>query len=106
MSKHLFSATVPGLPPLSVEVGWDRPCRHFYLNVTAPELPEDEDQIYISLADPRTFDKSRPFELQGGLSLEEVEARFEELCISPPEGLLAALVDDQTRNAVNERRCW
>ncbi|AFZ69776.1 hypothetical protein [Deinococcus peraridilitoris] len=44
--------------------------------------------------------------LFGGLSLEELRARFEELRITPPAGLLDALADDQRLNAGNERRTW
>lgn len=106
MSKHFFNASVPGLPPLSVDVGWDRPCRHFYLNVEAPGLPEAQTQVYVSMYDPRTFGSDRPFHLRGGLSLEEVRAKFEELGISAPEGLLLALESDQARNAGNETRRW
>ncbi|AFZ69775.1 hypothetical protein Deipe_4447 (plasmid) [Deinococcus peraridilitoris DSM 19664] len=43
MSKHFFRAKVPGWPPLEVDAGWDRPQQHFYLNVTAPGPPEEED---------------------------------------------------------------
>ncbi|MFC3605977.1 hypothetical protein [Deinococcus soli (ex Cha et al. 2016)] len=106
MTKHFFSAELPDRQPVSVDVGWDRPLQVFYMNVTAPLLPEDDQDVYVSLYDPRVYAEGRPGALRGGLSLEEVGERLTELGITPPVGLLEALKVDREANVGNAVRHW
>jgi len=107
MSKHFFHVQQPR--PLHVDVGWDRPLGHFYLNITDPavptEAPEGAENIYISMDDPSTYPRSRG-PLRGGLSLAELQQRLAQFDITLPPGLLDALVSDQATNAGNTITHW
>jgi len=103
MTKHFFQAVLPD-QNLSVDCGWDRPCQHFYLNVERTDAPNDEEPIYISMYDARLFNRPGPF--LGGLMLDELRERLEELCITPPTGLIDALNEDQRVNRGNAVTTW
>lgn len=105
MSKHFFRATSEA-KDLHVDVGWDRPLRHYYLNIERASPPEDEDLLlYASLYDTHTYAPSRA-NFMGGLTLQEVQERFARFHITPPDGLLAALEDDAYTNAGNAITHW
>lgn len=101
MTKHLFRPA----PNRAVDLGWDRPCGHFYLNITDPTQPEDEDQVYISLYDNTLYDRARgPF--MAGLTLDELQRKLEAFDIPLPDGLLEHLQEDQRLNRGNDRTPW
>ncbi len=83
--------------PVQVLCGWDRPLQYFFLNVETyvPHYP----QLEVSV-----FDNLRHGD--GSMTLAEVLATLGRLGITYPEGLEAALQDQQARNAGNESPEW
>lgn len=83
--------------PVQVLCGWDRPLQYFFLNVETyvPRYP----QLEVSV-----FDNLRHGD--GSMTLAEVIATLKRLGITYPEGLEAALLDQQARNAGNENPQW
>lgn len=122
MSRHFFETEVQG-KRANVQVGYDRPLGHMYLNVTdmdaSPPLlrassqsesalggPEDEDEIYISMYDRNLLKPERGFRLYGGMTMQELKDKLTELAIQLPEGLQAALEEDLQVQRGNLDRQW
>ncbi|MFC4453505.1 hypothetical protein [Deinococcus sonorensis] len=107
MTKHLFQSTA-GEQHVNVDCGWDRPCQHSSLTVELPE-PQDEDEemehLYCSMYDPRTFGADRGV-LYGGLSLQELQQRAEELCLRRRGGLIEALRLEGLHDVGNRITRW
>lgn len=105
MSKHFYRAQ-QAARTLQVDVGWDRPCQHFYLNIEDAQAPEDQEPLlYAPLYDDRTYGEGRGV-LRGGLDVDEVRERLAEFGITPPDGLLEALNNDARLNVGNAGRHW
>lgn len=108
MTKHFFTHPGNEQEPrtLNVDAGYDRPCGHFYLNVEDGQAQdEDEEQVYISMYDPKLFTRERGA-FMGGLTLDELKAKFTELHITPPAGLLEVLNEDARLGRGNAVRHW
>ncbi|MFC4455215.1 hypothetical protein [Deinococcus sonorensis] len=107
MTKHIFQSTA-GEQHVTVDCGWDRPCHHSSLTVELPE-PQDEDEdqepLYCSMYDPRTFGADRGV-LYGGLSLPELQQRAQELCLQLPDGLIEALRREGLEDVGNRITHW
>lgn len=101
MTKHVFTTKRKDGRNISVDMGWDRPLQYFFLTVFDPNAPEDEDDIlYATLHDRR-------FRASGGVrNLHDMMKLLDEQGITPPEGLEAALAEDQRLNRGNAITRW
>ncbi|GGN46547.1 MULTISPECIES: hypothetical protein [Deinococcus] len=95
MSTHTFTHGA-----LKVQAGWDRPLQYFYLVIERLQRQQGEPTlVYCNLDDPQArFD--------GGLTLDQVQARLEEHHLPVPAGLLDALREDQRVNRGNHDVTW
>ncbi len=105
MSRHHFFVDRADPSPLSVVVGWDRPCAHYFVNVTDPDLPEDVGLVYSSSSDVALF-RGRIGLAFGGLSLEELQGKLAELNLPAPKGLLDRLAFEAAVNVGNHVQAW
>lgn len=100
MTRHFITH-----PQYQIVAGWDRPCQHYFLNVYDPSKEEEEAHlVYISMYDRALI--NRPYPLQFGLSLSELEAKMRELDLPIPDGLLHALEEDELLNQGNKDTTW
>jgi len=101
MSKNTLTAKTPS-GPLTIDTGWDRPLRYFFLNV----YDAQSEPVYISLEDPALWRPHSPETPRGGLSFEELTKKFDELGIKAPSEMLDSLEDQGRRGAGNEYHTW
>jgi hypothetical protein len=99
MSQHTFTSPAESNntgKPLQILCGWDRPLQYQHLTIeTKCANPVDELIVYCNLQEPG-----------GGLELEQVAERLESFGITPPEGLLAELDQDERQDMGNKYKDW
>ncbi|KQR35149.1 hypothetical protein ASF71_16340 [Deinococcus sp. Leaf326] len=106
MTRHMFTMTTPSGETRNVAAGYDRMCGHFFLQVTDPTLPEDDQLVYFSSYDPRFLDRSRTGAAFGGATFEELEMCLAEQQITLPEGLRERLLEDGELERGNDQKYW
>ena len=105
MTKRYFKTTVNN-ETLMVDCGYDRPLDHYFLNVYAPGRHEEEQNVYVSMYDPRWMATGRSPRLFGGLTLDDLQQVFREQGITPPEGLIPLLIEDAAVRRGNDIKIW
>lgn len=98
MSQHTFTSPAERNntgKPLQILCGWDRPLQYQHLTIeTQADKPADEVIVYCNLLE------SAPLEV------EDVQDRLQSFGITPPEGLLAELFQDEVQNVGNKHKNW
>ncbi|WP_189093820.1 hypothetical protein [Deinococcus ruber] len=110
MSRH-DTVTQVGEHAVTVVMGYDRMCGHFFLEVRDPALPEDVEavgaNVYDSSYDERLYTPDRAGSAAyGGLLRGEMEARLEELCVSVPAPMLEAVLAEEFGGGGQLVRHW
>jgi len=93
MSKHIFETVFKG-EPHNIQIGWDKPMSSFYYVISPYYDHEGEamldDPIYSNLDHGKA------------IGIDIVIARFKDLSIELPTGLIAAVKVDELNNVVNQ----
>ena len=93
MSKHIFETVYKG-EPHNIQIGWDKPMRSFYYVVSPYTEFEGE-----SMLDDPIFSNLDHGE---AIDIAVVVAKFKQLSIKIPAGLIASVKIDELNNVVNE----
>lgn len=93
MSQHQYSTRDENGVSITVIMGYDRPLDHYFLLVEVDGL---DDPIYCNLYDTGPF--NRP--------LEYYRDKLDELGLSIPSGMFAAVERDRRENIGNKRVIW